>query len=146
MPLTYDIKWVDLAPHLAAAEQPAYMYPRPALHAGGQARVGTSDVARTGRFHVPKYALLSAATPAWAVTQGGDMVRIPVWAFRTTNRSEAAVWGLGIQVGIEAVAALAKAGVREPVTQVVLVLGGTVTDLAPDDAYRCYVGIALRTL
>jgi hypothetical protein len=74
----------------------------------------------------------------------GDLVRVPMWAFKTVSRGTAAVWGLGVQAGIAAALSLRRQTSEKP-DRVILYLSDQNTDLFPENAERCYLGLAIRT-
>jgi hypothetical protein len=139
--MEFDIRWVNVQDHVAAGVQPVFMYERPAIgHAGTVSRGG---VPRQGEFYTVVSHVLGE-TAELALCKTGDHVRIPILAYRTSDRAHAAVWGMGVQVGMGAAAALYASRRVVPVS-CVLVLGHELTDLPGANAYRCYVGVSFRT-
>lgn len=139
--MEFDVRWVDVRDHVAANIQPTFMYERPTIgHAGSVSRGG---VPRQGEFYtVVSHAL--AEKVDFSLCRAGDMVRIPIFAYRTSDRAQAAVWGMGVQVGVAAAAAL-NATYRLIPQSCVLVLGHDCTDMPGANAFRCYVGLSFRT-
>lgn len=145
--LTFDVTWVDVSRYLAVGQQPAFVIPRPETHGQSKPWAGPTDQARVGTFYVPKFHPFDQIPPdetRWVFTRRGEMVRVPVWAFKTVARGRAALFGLGVQIGAEVLAGFAR-DVGVPPVCVHLLLGHDVTDLHPEDAERAYVGVAIRT-
>jgi hypothetical protein len=139
----FVVHWIDVGPYLRSGQQPVFLLQRPD-HGTDRRTYGfvAADVARLGEFWVPQGPVLDGFE--WGVTRSGDMVRVPVHAYRTKQRALAAVWGLGLQVGMVALGDLVRRGLGMP-KSVTLVLGHECTDLAPaDDAFRCYAGMAFQ--
>lgn len=141
----FHFQWVDVRPFLAQGVQPVALVERPLLH-GQSAKggvFGIAEVAREGTFWVPN------ADPVttdgnWAETHTGNHVRVPILAYRTGDRALAAIWGLGVQLGLAALASLRHRTDAPPVG-CHLFIGHECTDLAPAaSAFRCYVGLAIR--
>lgn len=148
--MTFTVHWIDVAPHLAAGTQPVAVVPRRPPSAEGHGVGGRTRPAGVGAYWVPLAPLDGAplARDQWAVTAAGDFVRVPVFAYRTavpggSGRSAAAIFGLGVQLGLSAAAQVLAAGGH--VRAVALALGNVCTDLVDDDAFRCYLGLALVT-
>lgn len=143
--LQFVTKWFNVTPNLLAQQQPIVdvVVDREKNHDGPRAWAGGSQIARTGEFWVPTSGILEEQI-TWALSRGGDAVRIPVHAYKT-ERALAAIWGLGVQLGMMAITGL-RARTQDVPRQVTLVLGHECTDLTPaEDAFRCYVGVAIRT-
>ena len=137
-----DVKWIDILPYLLKKEQPVYILPRPKAHGHPKAWAGSSEVAHVGDFWVPQGPILGAQE--WNVTRIGEVVRVPVFAYKV-NRALASIWGLGLQIGMAAIADL-RHHTNDVPQSVTLVLGNDCTDLAPaENSFRCYAGIAIRT-
>jgi hypothetical protein len=143
----FNIQWVDVRPYLAAGQQPVFLLERPLLH-GNSPRggiFGIAEVAREGVFWVPNTDPVTT-DGGWTQTLTGAHVRIPVLAYRTQERAIAGIWGLGLQLGFAAMLKLRQRTEDMP-ESLHIVLGHECTDLASEgvDAFRCYVGIAIRT-
>lgn len=142
--IEFDVKWFDLTPNILSGEQPAAFIDRPKNHQNQKAWAGKSQVAAVGEFWVPQGPTLDQA-PEYTLTVVGDHVRVPVHAYRTLNAGVAAIFGLGVQIGLAAITHLRNHTDDVP-KRVTLILGHQCTDLRPaDDAFRCYVGIAVQT-
>jgi hypothetical protein len=130
--------WFGVNASLAAGKPPVFAYERPLARGRDDGTVFShAQVARVGKYLTPK-APLTSQDPEWTVTADGQFVMIPVSAYRTHVRSQAAVFGLGLELGLRA----ATRTLAGRVTGVVLVLGDDVTEL--EDGVRCYVGLALQ--
>ena len=123
-----DVKWMDVTANLLAQQQPVAFFEKPTPTA--EFAVVTSD--------------LLSQPPSFATVKLGDVIRVPVFAYRTPSRALGWIFGLGTQIGMEAVAWLVNHTERAPLAAN-LVLGHECTDLSPEDGYRCYIGIALQT-
>lgn len=138
-----EVVWMDVTEHLRRGEQPVYLVERPKAHEEPKAWAGTSEIARVGEFWT-----LQALKPDGSIELSkcvmGDLVRIPINGFLTGERALAAVWGLGLQVGLATIAELRKHTSDVP-SELKLVLGHEVHDMNPQPAYRCYAGVCLRT-
>ncbi|MCI0420753.1 MAG: hypothetical protein L0312_16255 [Acidobacteria bacterium] len=133
--MDYLIRWIDVTPNLTSGQQPVFMLERPYLHDSGKVRTGT--------FWVPQASLEDPSTQ-WSVTESGDFVRVPVMAYRTRERAMSLILGTGLQLGIAAIMSLRHHTQDEPISAVLL-LGHEVSDLPDKNAFRVYVGLALRT-
>lgn len=138
--------WLDVSENLARREQPVAVLRRKLLH-GERANGGVfanAQVARVGRFWVPVTPLTGDAPAEWSLTDAGDLVRVPISAYRTQNASEASVFACGLSVGLRAMQQFyEKTG--EPARQLHMYLGHQCDPLPGHEAYRCYVGLAIRT-
>lgn len=139
-------QWLDVRPHLAQGQQPVVLVQRPLLH-GESAKggvFGIAEVARLGTYWVPEADVLTT-DGGWTFAKSGAHVRAPVIAYRTPERALASIWGLGIQIGVAALASL-RARTDAVPTECHLLLGHECSDLSPHaSAFRCYVGLAIRT-
>jgi len=143
--MIFEPYWVDVKPFLLNKQQPVFILPREAAHSGPKAWAGQSKVGTMGEFWVPHGDLLGGGQVEFAPTVVGEAIRIPVWAYRTTHRALPAVFGLGLQIGMAAIAQLRNHTSESP-KQIHLVMGGECTDLQPaEESFRCYIGIAVRT-
>lgn len=140
-----DVHWIQIGFSLLSEQMPIHVIERPPMHEQAKAWSGGTEVAREGTYHVPQLDAFQV-DPRWARTATGRYVRIPVSAYRTSSRSLASIWGLGLQVGMAFLDAFRSHNVEE-IKQLTLVLGDDCTDLAPQgfDAFRCYVGVAIKT-
>jgi hypothetical protein len=143
--MEFEVVWMDVRPNLLSGEPPAHMQARPLAH-GDKAKVPgwrVAEVARVGEFWVPQGPLFPAVE--WTVSKAGDFVRVPVFAYKTSFPSLAHIFGLGVQVGLAALADLRNRTGDVPIG-VLLVLGHECTDLRPaEERFRCYVGLSVRT-
>jgi len=78
----------------------------------------------------------------FSVVRAGDFVRVPINAYAVPQRSMAALFGLGMQIGLAAVERLRK-HIRGPIKEATLVLANDVSDLGT--GFRCYAGVVLKT-
>lgn len=143
--IQFVTKWLDVTPNLLTQQQPVFdvLVERERNHAGPRAWAGGSQIARPGEFWVPINGLLEQQIQ-WSVSRSGEAVRVPVHAYKT-DRALASIWGLGVQIGMMAVDALRSKTQDRPL-EVTLVIGHDCTDLSPaEDAFRCYIGVAIRT-
>lgn len=147
--IEFTVKWFDLAAYTNGTVQPVVMHERPIAHDGTKPWAGTTEIGRVGKYWVPQTCPLPADNDLrrvqWTFCHSGDVVRIPVWAFRTVARGDAAVWGLALQVGTTLMVSLQQITREEP-TEIVLFLGDKTVDLYPDNAVRCFAGFAIRTI
>jgi hypothetical protein len=140
-----EVQWVDVTPFLLNEQQPVVMFRREKAHDGAKAWAGPSQVGTLGEFWVPTTDLLGGEKVEFWKTTTGEMVRVPMLAYRTTHLALPAVFSLGLQIGMAAVAQL-RQYTSDPPLLAQLVVGHQCTDLRPAaDAYRCYIGIALQT-
>lgn len=141
--LTFEeVRWIDVTPYLVASEQPVIILPRPKAHQQVKAWAGNTQVAHMGEFWVPQGPVVGGAQE-WACTRTGEVVRVPVYAYKV-HRSLASIFGLGLQIGMAAVADL-RHHTNDVPQSVTLVLGTDCTDLPAENSFRCYAGIAIRT-
>lgn len=137
------VDWVDVTPFLATMSQPTVLIRRTPAPGGPKPWAGSTQVGSPDKFWVPTGDLLGAEVPAFALTATGDMVRVPMAAYKTTHASLPALFGLGVQIGMAAVSHL-RHHTRDAPAAVHLVIGHQCTDLRPaEDAFRCYIGIAV---
>ena len=142
--MIFEPHWVDVTPFLLKREQPVFILPRESAHSEPKAWAGASKVGTVGEFWVPHGDLLGGEA-VFAPTTAGEAVRIPVWAYQTVRRTLPDIFGLGLQIGMAAIAEMRKYTRDEP-RRVHLVLGHECTDLLPAaESFRCYIGIAVRT-
>ncbi len=142
----FNTQWIDVRQHLASGQQPVFLLERPLLH--GQSSkggvFGIAEVARVGDYWVPEDDPITG-DGKWAVCRSGTHVRVPILAYRTQERALASIWGLGVQLGLAALASI-RQHTSDPPTELHMILGHECSDLAPQfSAFRCYVGIAIRT-
>lgn len=143
--MEFNVKWLDLSNLIAAQTMPVGLLKRKRNHAGDKPWSGTTEIAFVGEYWTLDAPLFGAQPPGMSVTIIGEVVRIPMFAYRTQYRSLASIFGLGLQIGVASVAELRKYTSDVPTTAH-LVLGSDCTDLGPgEDGYRCYVGISLQT-
>lgn len=145
--MKFHLHWLDVSVNLAAGLQPVFMVERPLAH--GEDRRGgvfaAAEVGRLGDFWVPKSPVVGVDEVSWAVTRHGELVRVPVTAYRTPTRAASSILATGLELGFAALAALTATQTKAVPTDVHLVIGHECTDLQPEDAFRCYVGIAIVT-
>ena len=143
--MKFDVQWIDVTKNLVEGTQPVLFLKRPLLHGTDKrgALFASAEVARTGTYYVPQSTLVGPVEVEWGVTKQGEHVRVPVEAYRTTVRSLSAIFAVGMEIGMRAVVALQRKTRAEP-NLVTLVLGHDITDLPDENAFRCYVGMAIR--
>lgn len=133
--MEFRVNWVDVTRHLLAQEQPVL---------DGEAINTIKRLGGPGEFWVPGV-LLGAEPEPYTVVRVGEALRVPMYAYRTLAVAPAALFALGVQIGLAALHGLRQHTQDLPKT-VHLVLGHECTDLRPAAAaYRAYVGIALQT-
>jgi hypothetical protein len=141
-----DVQWVKLPADPASGPQPVAAVRRPLAHDGPKAWAGRTEVARLGADWVPLTPVLSEKID-WAVTREGEVVRVPMVAYQTSTAAYAALFGLGVTVGLAAAADL-KRHTSGAVLGVTLVLGTDCHDLRaaspPEDGLCCYIGLVLH--
>jgi hypothetical protein len=140
--MNFDLRWIDVNPNLVVGQQPVLMLERPLAH-GEQVNGGVfnvAEVARVGTFWVPGN--LHRKEVPWTVTRSGPHVRVPVYKYRTPQAYEALLFGMAVQLGMEAVERL-KAECSAPIERVTLVLGHQVKCI--EASYEAYLGIAITT-
>lgn len=121
---------VDVAPSLTSGVQPALALPLPA-HAELLVAIGPI--------------FFGDESVRWGLVRVGAEYVIPMYGYKTLEASPAAIWGLGVQLGITALAAAQAKFDRINPIEAVLVLGDQYTDLRPaESAFRCYLGVAFR--
>lgn len=143
--MKFDVQWCNVLPNLVTGIPPSFMLERELLHGTNPkgSVFNVAEVVRVGRFMVPQTPVLLDQVK-WAMTDSGQYVRVPIFAYRTNGRSLSEIWGLGIQIGLAAAESLRSIDPQPP-KSAILVLGHECTDLSPEEAFRCYVGVAFRT-
>ena len=140
--LAVDFSWVDVTESLRRSVQPIMVLERSPIHTQGKAWSGPSEVARTGEFVVPDSPVTDNVIK-WVTTVSGNFVRVPLHAYKTNvPDSVSALFGLGLQLGLQAAGQLAQQKIV-PI-HVTLVLGHECHRMA-DGIYRGYVGFSFRT-
>lgn len=139
--------WIDPNPSLQTGVRPIFGFRRDLCH-GNKSSGGlfnTAKVAGTAEHWIPQTSVLVDPVQ-WVVCKSGDVVLVPVSAYRSTTRFAPSLFAAGLEIGIAAVTKLRQHTNDVPLA-VHLVLGNPCTDLGPTgvDAYRCYVGIAIQT-
>ena len=150
--MRFEVKWVDVTPHLLARQQPVIseavltgLIRRDQVHQGPKAWAGPSQVGTVGDYWVVKSPLLGDEPAEFAPSLFGEAVAVPMFAYKTSQLALADLFGLGVQIGMAAIADLRNHTRDEPKV-VHLVLGHECTDLRPaEEALRAYVGIAVQT-
>jgi hypothetical protein len=137
--------WLDLTANLQQGIMPVHLIERPPIHDQGKAWAGSTEIARDGEFYVPQLDCYRL-DPLWVVTKSGTHVRVPVHGYLTRARSLAAIFGVGLEIGLAFMESFRNHSTAA-VQEVHLVLGNDCTDLALEgrDAFRCYVGLAIKT-
>lgn len=146
--MKFEVRYVDVSAYLAAGKQPVMMLERALAH-GHEAKgglFGSAEVGRPGAYWVPKSPILLSTGVSeaitWSVTYTGAHVHVPIEAYRTNEKALANVVGLGVQIGLVAMDSLGQY-TRERPTVVVLLIGHECQVV--EDAFRCFVGMAIRT-
>lgn len=134
--------WLDVRAYLHSGQQPRYLIKREPSQGSVQHR------GSMGTYWVPANPLFGD-NPGWTVCSSGEMVLVPISGYVTVSHSIAEVFGMGVQIGLAAVASL-RSQTPDPVIEAVLALGhecSSLTDLSAElpKQFQCYVGIALRT-
>ncbi len=140
-----QVEWVDVRPHLVNGIQPVHLFERPLLH-GSKPKGGlfsVAEVARVGEFWVPQTSVIEPNTK-WALCRDGQFVRVPITAYRTSQRAASSILLAGLHTGMAAMHDLRNHTATVPLG-VMLVLGHECTDLGTEHGYRCYIGIAIQT-
>lgn len=142
--MNFTVHWIDVRPNVLSGQQPVFLLQRPSHGTKGSTYgFASAEVARLGEYWVPQAPVLSG--DAWSFTRTGELVRIPVHAYKTEQRAIASLWGLALQVGMAAMLELRNHTPDIP-QEVTLVLGHECTDLYPaEEAFRGYVGLAFKT-
>lgn len=112
-------KFVDVDRHIGSGEQPVYLM----------------DYTAGEEHHIPHSSLLSDKIE-WSVVKSGDKVRIPIFAYRTKEKFDMSLWGLGLQCGMRA---LDEWGGKPK--KVILVFGDKCHEF--EDGYRTYLGLSI---
>lgn len=140
----FPVQWVDVTPFLLSQQQPVVLIRREPVHSGPKAWAGGSQVGSTNKFWVPTSGLFGTEPAQFAVTQAGEAARVPMFAYKTGHFALPDLFGLGVQIGMAALADL-RHHTRDNPVAVHLVIGHQCTDLRPaEEAFRCYIGIAFR--
>jgi hypothetical protein len=140
--MNFNIKWIDVNPHLQIQQQPIFLLERALLH-GDKVKgnlFNVAEVARTGNY----WTATSPIHPeqvVWGNTVYGQHVRIPVFAYKTTQKAIVSLAGTGIQHGLAAYHNLAPE-LHSRVEECIMVLGHECHEV--DDAYRFYLGLSFR--
>lgn len=143
--MDFRVQWVDVTPFLLSREQPVALIRREPVHVGEKAWAGQSQVGSTDQFWVPRSDLLADAVAEFSPSCVGDAVRVPMFAYKTSELALAELFGLGVQIGMAAVVHL-RHHTQDTPRRVHLVIGHQVTDLRPaENAFRAYIGIAVQT-
>ncbi len=130
--IQFEPHWVDVTPFLASGQQPV-----------AAVRRTTQGSPVVGDVWVPTTSLLEPDCQL-AVSRGGDIVRIPIVAYRTQHRAMASLFCLGLQLGMLGLQLLREqTKTRDDPRLVHLAIGSECTDLG-DGGFRCYVGLAFQ--
>lgn len=126
--MEFHVEWADIDEYVRSRQQPVC-------------------VAKRGVFlyQVPHGSWMEPHGVQWTPVETGDYVRIPMWAYKLPLPAVAAreqvlavVFSLGLQIGMRAAAACPVL----PAHRVILYLSRDCHDLSPEDAVRCYIGMA----
>lgn len=72
----------------------------------------------------------------WSISRSGDKVRIPIFAYRMSDKLDTSVWGAGIHCGLRALSSW-----DDDPESVVLVFGDKCHKV--EDGYRVYLGLTM---
>lgn len=137
--MQFQVNWVDISKYLASMTQPVIDVDAAALISRDQS--GGS----VGEFWTPIDPLLTDEPTRYAVTRAGEVVRIPMQAYKTKFMALSDLFGLGVQLGMSAIAGLRNYESNLPRTSY-LIIGRDVTDLRPtEDSFRVYIGMSFKT-
>lgn len=141
--MNFEVHWVAMARYLESSTQPVFLLGRPTTHSAqrGRSALSRSEHARLGR-HWALYTDILIPEPRWSLTESGDWVRVPLFAYQTSDLAYSALLGCGLEIGIRAMNSFLSSH-PEPILKIVLALGDQCTQL--DDKFRCYVGLAVQT-
>lgn len=143
--MLFDVHWINVNPYLERKEQPVFMLQRPLLHgdtkSGGVFNI--AEVARVGTYYTPTSAI-NEAEPKFSLTKSGDLVRIPVFAYRTQIRALSSILGVAMQLGISATYRLQQIVRGDEIESVTMILGHECHELPEPDGFRCYAGLSFK--
>ena len=110
----------------------------------GDKAYGHAQVARYGEYWVPDSPVL-ADEISWSVTQQGEFVPVPLFAYRTQHAARASIFATGVELGMRAMLDLS-AHCKKPPQAVTLVMGPEVHSIETENGsvYRAYLGVAFR--
>jgi len=98
--------------------------------------------AKIGRWWVP-WSPIMGVELKWTLTKTGDVVMIPIHAYCIREASTAKLWALGLQLGLMAAEKFLSEK-KEVIYDVQLSVGKSIPKSDKyDDAWSCFVGIAL---
>lgn len=141
--MKFEVAWIDVNEHLRTQQQPVHMHQRPLAHNEAKAWAGPSKVGRLGEFWTVQR-MGDDGKIAFSVCRDGDFVRVPIIAYQTKERALASLFGLGVQIGLAAGVELRNHVAESPI-EVLMVIGSECHDLPDASAFRCYIGISMRT-
>ncbi len=138
--MKFSLVWVDVSQALADKRQPVESFERPKAGGDRESVYGTSKIARVGEFWVP--GALNADDVQWGITNQGEIVRVPIFAYTTGQAAKSVLMACGVELGFRARDALAVQTHKTPAAVTLFV--GTTCDLLPDKTYRYYLGMSIR--
>lgn len=141
--MQYDVHWIDVSQNLLTGVQPVFHVQRPLRHGdspNGDPAFSAAKVARTGNFWTPKTSVVTPDT-LWTLTREGEIVVVPVIAYRTQFYGAAGILQTGLHLGAELMRRYRQQTTEEPKV-LHIVLGNDCTPLA--DAFRCYAGFTIH--
>lgn len=144
--MKFETCYVDVNPYLATGQQPVSLIERqlPQGHGTQGSLLRVTETGRCGTFWVPDGHLLASDSLSWSMTETGQYVRVPIEAYRTQEKALATLLGLALQIGMVAVDSLRQYTSDRP--QVVTLLLGHECPVTEDgQAFRCFIGVAIRT-
>jgi len=142
--MNFELNFIDVSENLIKREQPSYLVRRPVVGDPNATRIST-DLARTGVFWVPQSALVHGGDANWSKTSSGELVRVPIHAYRVPFVEQAGIAAVGTEIGMRAMADLVITKRVIEIKEVRLIVGQDVTKLPDDTGYRIYMGMTIRT-
>lgn len=138
-------QWFDVTPFVVSQSQPTVHLRREPANDGSKPWAGSTQLGSISEYWVATGGLMGEQPAEFSLTRTGETVRVPMFAYRTGHLAMPALFGLGVQIGLAAIADL-RHHTRDEPKVAHLVIGHQCTDLRPaEEAYRCYIGIALQT-
>lgn len=139
------VQWFDVTPFVVSGDQPTVHLRREPVNDGSKPWAGTTQRGSDSEYWVATGGFFGGEPAEFSLTRTGETVRVPMFAYKTQHMALPALFGLGVQIGLAAVADLLH-HTRDQPKVAHLVIGHQCTDLRPaEEAFRCYIGIALQT-
>jgi hypothetical protein len=137
-----SIHWLNVDSFLAQGIQPVVCLERPLKNLADDKLFLSAKPGRDGTYRVAA-SPLSQSQVDWSLVTTGDFVRIPVFAYTTTSAALSAILFTGLELGLAAARSLAATD-KQPVEQIIMVLGEDCHHLEDRNCFRCYIGLAFR--